>query len=233
MTSATTTQTPALLVGEAHHRFANSLQVIVSATNVILRAGGCNPQASQQLLALQQRVALLAEVSRSLCGPYGPASIAPDALELLCRSLAASFDRNEVRTQISTHGQVEASETCRTLLLLVSELAMNAMKHGHRDNALLISIDIKVESNRCCLTVRSNTARPLRVARPRMAEELAKSVNGTIDVAVEGTEYRVTVFVPRQDSNKTFASIDSARADTQLNSGCTVHEKISESVILP
>ena len=187
----------ALIVGEAHHRFANSLQVIVSATNVILRSGDCNPQACARIQALQEQVAALAQVNRSLCGPYDAASITREALHRLCMGLAASFEQPDTWLCIAVTGRTDGSDTCRTLLLLVSELMMNAMKHGSRDRRATIRITLTIMADRCVLRVFSNTAgRSANAGRPRIAEELVSAAGGTLDVAINGEEYGVTVILP-------------------------------------
>ena len=195
--TSTATEGSALIVGEAHHRFANSLQVIVSATNVILRSGGCDPQACARIQALQDQVAALAEVNRSLCGPYGSASITRDALRRLCVGLAASFDRPDTWLSVAVSGGTGGTDTCRTLLLLVSELMMNAMKHGARDRRPEIGIALTITSDQCRLQVRSNTAGHLaRAGRPRIAGELVSAAGGRLDVDTHGEEYRVTAVLP-------------------------------------
>lgn len=197
MTSAGAAEGSALIVGEAHHRFANSLQVIVAATNVILRSGGCDPQACARIQALQEQVAALAEVNRSLCGPYGPASITSDALRRLCVGLAASFERPDTRLCITVSGGTGGTDTCRTLLLLVSELMMNAMKHGSRDRWPMIGITMTITSDRCHLQVSSNTVgRTLQAGLPRVAGELVRAAGGVLYVEIHGEEYRVTAILP-------------------------------------
>lgn len=198
MTFAGVTEGSALIVGEAHHRFANSLQVIVSATNVILRSGGCDSQACARIKALQDQVTALAEVNRSLCGPYGPASVTRDALRGLCTGLAASFERFDTFLTITVSGEAAGADTCRTLLLLVSELMMNALKHGSRDRRPVIAITLTATRDRSVLEVRSNTVATLpQAGRPRIAGELVSAAGGALDVEIEGDEYRVTAVLPQ------------------------------------
>ena len=194
----------ALIVGEAHHRFANSLQVIVSATNVILRSGGCDPQACARIQALQQQVTALAEVNRSLCGPYNAASLSRDALHHLCAGLAASFERPDTRLCIAVSGHAGGSDTCRTLLLLVSELMMNAMKHGSRDRRPTIRISLTITPDKCVLQVGSNTAgQSVTANRPRIAGELVRAADGTLQVEIDGEEYGVTAVLPTSEFGRT------------------------------
>ena len=198
MTSGEIAEGSALIVGEAHHRFANSLQVIVSATNVILRSGGCDPQACARIRALQEQVAALAEVNRSLCGPYDATSLTHGALHRLCAGLSASFERPKTRLCIAVSGRAGGSDTCRTLLLLVSELMMNAMKHGSRDQEPTVSITLTITPDRCVLRVCSNTAGgSANAGRPRIAGELVKAAGGALNVEIEGQEYGVTAVLPQ------------------------------------
>ena len=130
------------MMGELHHRFSNSLQLIVSATNGILRQGGCSQEACERLQALQTRISLLADVNRILCGPYGPGSITKQALERLCTDLAAAFERSDFSVWVTVAGKAAGPENCRYMLLLVGELVTNALKHAAHDRELLVGIDV-------------------------------------------------------------------------------------------
>ena len=183
------------MMGELHHRFSNSLQLIVSATNGILRQGGCSQEACERLQALQTRISLLADVNRILCGPYGPGSITKQALERLCTDLAAAFERSDFSVWVTVAGKAAGPENCRYMLLLVGELVTNALKHAAHDRELLVGIDVILAADRCRLIVRSNTAAPVSV-RPRIAEELVQAAGGELEVVVEGCEFRVTALLP-------------------------------------
>ena len=187
----------AVMVGEAHHRFFNSLQLIVAATNGILRSGGCDRDARERLEALQQRISSLAEVNRCLSGPFGPESISRQALDRLCTCLAASFDRPNTGVWISVTGGRVEPDMRRPLLLLISELMTNALKHGNAEHELLVGIGLTVTADRYLLVVRSNVAGRPREVRPRIATELAQAAGGTLHVTADDGEFTVAVVLPR------------------------------------
>ena len=196
MTAVAIGDRSATMVDEAHHRFYNSLQLVVSATNGILRGGGCAPHARERLMALQERVALLAEVNRHLSGPFGPGSLAPGALRRLSAGLAASFGRTDALIEVEATGEVASPDRCRTLVLLIGELVTNALKHGVRDRPLLIGIELLASADRCRLIVRNNIAsRSEPVGHPRIATELASTAGGTLGVFVDVDTFTVTATI--------------------------------------
>lgn len=183
-----------MLVGEAHHRFANSLQLIVATTSGILRSGGFDSQACSKLHALQDQIIALAEVNRSLCGPYGSSSTSRDGLQKLCRGLMFAFDRSDTELSVYVLGETTETDICRTVLLLVGELVMNALKHVPSGRRPKINITLTTSNEDCCLLVTSNTAVPnVVVGRPRVADELVSAAGGTLGVEVIGEEFRVMV----------------------------------------
>lgn len=184
-----------LMVDEAHHRFCNGLQFILASTNRILRDVR-DPDVSDRLRALQDRVALLADVNRLLSGPYGPESVSKHTLVRLCSALAASSDRADTRVVVTARGEVRCAERCRTLLLLVGELMTNALKHGKRGRQLRIRIVLIATDERCGVDVCSDIADGGTAARPRMATALAEAAGGTLDSVVDAGRFRVSVVLP-------------------------------------
>ena len=186
-----------LMVDEAHHRFCNGLQFILSATNRILRDVR-DPDVSERLRALQDRVALLADVNRLLSGPYGSESVSKDTLVRLCSALAASSDRADTRAVVTVRGEVRCAERRRTLLLLVWELMTNALKHGERGRRLCVRVTLTVVDERCCLDVCSDIVDRGAAARPRMATALAEAAGGTLESVVDAGRFRVSVVLPNR-----------------------------------
>lgn len=183
-----------MLVGEAHHRFANSLQLIVATTSGILRSGGLDSAACSKIHALQDQIFALAEVNRSLCGPYSSNSVTREGLQKLCRGLIFSFDKPDTELSIYVLGEVTETDICRTVLLLVSELVMNALKHVPSGRNPKINITLTASNEDCCLLVTSNTANPnVSGGRPRVVDELASAAGGNLGVEVLGEEFRVSV----------------------------------------
>ena len=196
MTAVMIADRSAVLVGEAHHRFFNSLQIIVSATNGILRSGGCNHEARERLEALQERIGSLAEINRCLSGPFGPESLSWQSLDRLCTCLAASFDRPNAAVWITVSGEMVEPDMRRPLLLLVSELMTNALKHSKSNEELLVGIGLTVTAEQHLLIVRSNTAGRNGV-RPRIATEIAEAAGGTLLASAENGEFTTAVALPK------------------------------------
>lgn len=186
-----------MLVGEAHHRFYNSLQMIVSATNGILRGGVPDAVVRERLEALQDRIAQLADVNRRLSGPFGPESVSKAALERLCAGIAASFDRADAGVAVTVEGRIDAPDTCRTFLLLIGELMTNALKCSAIERPLRMRIHLAAMAERHRLDVTSNTRSARSNAdRPRIASELVASRGGMLRVVAEGDEYQVSISLP-------------------------------------
>ena len=185
----------ALMVDEAHHRFFNGLQTIMSATNGIMRDVR-DPIVRERLAALQERVVLLAEINRHLSGPFGPEVVSDLALVRLCAAIAASFDRCETAISITVTGELRCPDNCRTLLLLVGELVTNALKHGDRGRALCIRIDLLATDRQCRLDVCSNTTNRGKSDRPRIATALAEAAGGTLSTTADAGWFRVSVVLP-------------------------------------
>ena len=185
----------ALLVDEAHHRFFHGLQTIMSATNGIIRDVH-DPGLRSRLAALQERVVLLAEVNRRLTGPFGPEAVSDLALVGLCAGLAAAFDRCETAISIAVSGELRCPDRCRTVLLLVSELMTNALKHGERERPLCIQISLRSTDMQCVLDVCSNTAGRGIANRPRIAAALAEAAGGSLNTTVQAGLFGVSVILP-------------------------------------
>ena len=135
-----------ILLQEMQHRVANSLQIIAS----ILLLKARTVQSEETRLHLQdahQRVMSVATVQQQLhasglnerieIGPY---------LSKLCASLAASMvgERRPLSIKVqSTSGRAVSSEAV-SLGLIVTELVINALKHGFQggeEGEILVSYD--------------------------------------------------------------------------------------------
>ena len=114
MTGAANCGAEGLMVDEAYHRFCNGLQMIMSTTNGIIQNVG-DPHVRGRLAALQDRILLLANVNRSLSGPFGRESVSASALSALCNSLAACFDRPQSRVSIHKEADPSCPKTCELI----------------------------------------------------------------------------------------------------------------------
>jgi len=180
-----------ILLQEMQHRVANSLQIIAS----ILLLKAKTVQSEETRLHLQdahQRVMSVATVQQQLhasglnerieIGPY---------LSKLCDSLAASMvgERRPLSIKVqATSGRAVSSEAV-SLGLIVTELVINALKHGFPGGAegqILVSYDVQNAGWR--LSVADNGSGPKEPGNesPRpglgtsIVEALAHQLNATV-----------------------------------------------------
>jgi two-component sensor histidine kinase len=148
-----------ILLQEMQHRVANSLQIIAS----ILLLKARTVQSEETRLHLQdahQRVMSVATVQQQLQSSGLNESIAVGPyLSKLCASLAASMigDRRPLAIKVqATSGRAVSSEAV-SLGLIVTELVINALKHGFQgeeEGEILVSYD--AQDSGWCLSVCDN-----------------------------------------------------------------------------
>jgi two-component sensor histidine kinase len=121
-----------MLLREAQHRVANSLQIIASI--LLMKARAVQSEETRvHLTDVRHRVISIATVQRQLSmsglvqdvefGPY---------LSTLCEALARSMiaDERTVTVTATCSGGIVKSEDAVSLGLIVTELVINALKHG-------------------------------------------------------------------------------------------------------
>ena len=181
-----------ILLQEMQHRVSNSLQIIASI--LLLKAG--TVQSEETRLHLQdahQRVMSVATVQQQLhasglnerieIGPY---------LSKLCDSLAASMvgDRRPVSIKVqATSGRAVSSEAV-SLGLIVTELVINALKHGFQggeEGEILVSYDAQDSGWRLAVSDNGSGAQEQSGEAPHtglgtsIVEALAHQLNATVE----------------------------------------------------
>ena len=192
--------TAALMLGEAMHRYSNSLQIIVSMTNQILRSDVRDAHVREGLYSLQERVSLFAAISRSLSGPFGPEMATMVAIHRLCTDLAACFDRHDTEVCVAVEGGIETPDDCRIAVLLIAELMTNALKHGCAARPLSIRLDLLTRDAGSRLVFHSNTPPRHATVRPRIAAGLAEAVGGSLISVGNDSGFEVEAWIPRRRS---------------------------------
>ena len=194
-----------ILLQEMQHRVANSLQIIAS----ILLLKARTVQSEETRLHLQdahQRVMSVATVQQQLhasglnerieIGPY---------LSKLCDSLAASMvgERRPLSIKVqATSGRAVSSEAV-SLGLIVTELVINALKHGfqgERAGEILVSYDVQESGWRLSISDNGSGAQEADGEPPHMGlgtsivEALAHQLNATVSKTSgpEGTTVTIT-----------------------------------------
>ncbi|HXC53906.1 MAG TPA: histidine kinase dimerization/phosphoacceptor domain -containing protein [Rhizomicrobium sp.] len=120
---------------EAHHRIANSLQIIASI--LLLKARSVTSEETRMHLRdVHKRLILVATVQRQLCanGMLEDIEFGPYVAQL-CLGLADSMTEGDDRVAIvtaSTGGRIKSDDAI-SFGLIVTELVINALKHGYPD----------------------------------------------------------------------------------------------------
>jgi chemotaxis protein methyltransferase CheR len=182
-----------LLLLEAQHRIANSLQIIASI--LLLKARSVQSNDTRlHLRDVHNRVVLIADVQRQLCtsglvdeielGPY---------LSSLCEGLFRSMvsdDRALTIKTSATHMTVKSEEAV-SLGLVVTELVINALKYAFPDGRKgHIAVDFVGDKSGWRLSVSdSGVGRQLDSSKPdhvglgtTIVEALARKLKATVQV---------------------------------------------------
>jgi len=197
-----------ILFHELHHRFYNSLQLL-SATLGILAREHRHPE---EVRRVQERIAMLGGLHRTLSQPLADTSRLSDTLRDLCTGLADGFGRGEVILDVEGPAFLDDLMTIRGLTLILVELVTNALKHGDCDTG---QIRVRVSGSRdfCRLTVLNPSGRRSEdgAGTPYVATRFAAAMGGTL-IVTTGAEHGVLVTVPRNDTKLTPEGDDHERA---------------------
>ena len=149
-----------MLLEEMHHRVANSLQIIASILLIKARAVQ-SVETRLQLEDAHQRVLSIAAVQRHLHDTsVGQQVDVANYLAKLCETLAQSMigDSRPISLKVDADAGTVVSQQAVSIGLIVTELVMNALKHGFRgaqpDAAILVSY--KVADTDWKLTISDN-----------------------------------------------------------------------------
>lgn len=172
----------AALIDELHHRFYNSLQVISSLAGGLLRKDLAAPDHRHRALELQERVVVIGELYRLLSEKHG--THLERSCEQLCDAVALTFARKDVSFRLSIgSGSIDA-QNADGMLLILTELITNAMKHSVACAPVLIEVDLAIHGNGGYnLAVTSpGDGRRGAVKVPRIASQLALGLGGVLTV---------------------------------------------------
>ncbi len=149
-----------MLLEEMHHRVANSLQIIASILLIKARAVQ-SEETRLQLEDAHQRVLSIAAVQRHLHDTsVGQQVDVANYLTKLCETLAQSMigDSRPITLKVDADAATVVSHQAVSIGLIVTELVMNALKHGfpgaQSDAAILVSY--KVADTDWKLTISDN-----------------------------------------------------------------------------
>lgn len=182
----------AILLQEVQHRVANSLQIIASVLMHSARKVQ-SEEARGYLRDAHHRVMSIAAVQRHLAAStLGDVALRPYFIQL-CESLAASmiYDPERLSIAVTVDDSVVTANASVSLGLIITELVINALKHGFPEQRHgKIIVDYRSEGQKWALSVKDDgVGMPAGalVATPGLGtgivEALARQLRGRIHVA--------------------------------------------------
>lgn len=185
-----------VLMAEMSHRFCNSLQIICSASNALL--SNADDLRSDLVEQFQQRIASLAVVHRILAYPGqcdGTKLI--EQCRRLCDALVASQGCPAPTVSLRAMPISLSAGQQRLMLMLLSELVLNALKHGIIDAAHGLRVRIEILTpDHVRVRVRNFVGHERDCFRPGMACRLAAMLGGVLAIR-SGSNCEVEVTFPR------------------------------------
>lgn len=194
-----------LLLEEIRHRVANSLQIIAS----VLMQSARTTQSSEvrdQLRNAHNRVMSIADLQQQLAASTSGTVNLRDYLIKLCETIAASMIADPDRLSLSVVARdatIDAGVSV-SLGLIVTELVINALKHGFPDNAGgKITVDYESNEEAWTLSVCDNGVGMPAGKPPKtgglgtsIVQALARQLNARVEVAAALPGVKVSIIHP-------------------------------------
>lgn len=184
-----------VLLRELNHRVQNTLQVLGSSLRQLARIRTDERSFLRDAAALDDKLAALGTLHRKLSEPPADGELLDDLCRAVVGHLLEAFARQDVRATIEMSRSYLTPAKKFRLLLLVVELVTNALKHGSQDSgsSILVALVDRGASSFELIVSSDFGPAPLSAGTPpRMAAELARSLGGDLNLAVEAG-YAVTV----------------------------------------
>jgi two-component system, sensor histidine kinase PdtaS len=190
----------AILLQELQHRVANSLQIIASVLMQSARRVR-SEQARGQIRDARNRVMSIATMQRQLAASrLGDVALRGYFTDL-CDSIGASMigDYDQLSLEVAVDGSVAKAEVSVSLGLIVTELAINALKHAfprHRHGKILV--DYRSDGPAWTLSVRdTGVGMPKDPGRPGLGtgivEALARQLGASVAVTAANPGTKVSI----------------------------------------
>ncbi|MBY2995133.1 PAS domain-containing protein [Rhizobium leguminosarum] len=195
----------AILLQEVQHRVANSLQIIASVLMQSARRVQ-SEEARGHLHNAHHRVMSIATLQRQLSTSSGGKVELRTYLTQLCQSLGASMiaDPDRLSIEVTADDSAVDADVSVRLGLIVTELAINALKHAFPDERTgTIVIDYRSSGDDWALSVTDNgigmpAGAPKAGLGTGIVEALVKTLNGEIQLSDADPGTAVTI--SRQES---------------------------------
>jgi two-component sensor histidine kinase len=188
-----------LLLREMHHRLANTLTVLAS---VIRRefAASLLPDVNHSLARCEARIVAFGKLNRALVVGAADERISLRCyVERLCEALSeALLGPFGIRCEVFADAGELPAEVCERLGLVISELVMNAAKHGFDgDKDVVIRVEIQKQKECWVCVVADNGAGIKSLPRgvgSKIVEQLVAAIGGTLvrKTGLDGTVVLVT-----------------------------------------
>ena len=144
-----------LLLEEVNHRVANEYALAVSSISLAARCA--SPDARPALLAVRDRLFGYAEAHCAHLAPKGERADLSDYLEHLCHNLVrAHLAERGVALRFIAEPFLLPSGACWRVGLIVSELIINALRHGIASPGALITVELRASAGGMDCVVRDN-----------------------------------------------------------------------------
>ncbi|WP_163882970.1 sensor histidine kinase [Rhizobium laguerreae] len=190
----------AILLQEVQHRVANSLQIIASVLMQSARRVQ-SEEARGHLHNAHHRVMSIATLQRQLSTSGGGKVELRTYLTQLCQSLGASMiaDPDRLSIEVTADDSAVDADVSVRLGLIVTELAINALKHAFPDERTgTIVIDYRSSGDDWALSVTDNgigmpAGAPKAGLGTGIVEALVKTLNGEIQLSNAGPGTAVTI----------------------------------------
>ena len=192
----------AILLQEVQHRVANSLQIIASVLMQSARRVQ-SEEARGHLQNAHHRVMSIAALQRQLSTSTGGNVELRTYLTQLCQSLGASMiaDPGRLSIQVTVDNSAVEADVSVSLGLIVTELAINALKHAFPDERSgTIVTDYRSSGNDWTLSVTDDgigmlagSDAPKAGLGTGIVEALAKNLKGEIQLSDAGPGTVVTI----------------------------------------
>ncbi|HEY0302749.1 MAG TPA: histidine kinase dimerization/phosphoacceptor domain -containing protein, partial [Rhizomicrobium sp.] len=203
-------QQQTVLLQEAHHRIANSLQLVASI--LLLKARTVKSEETRMhLREVHKRLILVASVQRQLCsaGMLDELEFGPYVAQL-CQSIAHSMTNGDRRIAIhtsATGGKIKSDDAVN-FGLIVTELVINAIKHGFPDGRRGV-IDVAFAANGpdWQLSVSDNGVGLPQTGAPihsglgaNIVEALARHLKAKVEIATGGIGTSTSIIHTERDA---------------------------------
>ena len=183
----------AILLREVQHRVANSLQIIAS---VLLQSARKvqSDETRAHLKDAHNRVMSIAMVQQQLATASLEAVVLRPYLIQLCQSLAASMihDPHQLSVSVTCDDSVIDANVSVSLGLIVTELVINALKHGFPGRRRgMILVDYESEGETWTLSVRDNGVgmpKDAEASKPGLGTSIVEALANQLCAGVRVTD---------------------------------------------